>query len=105
MFGKNPRLNPLALRKQLLIAESELNRAHLLHETQTLLGESRSLINQAGTVSSFVSGAALLATGLASFRRKKSPSENGKTYWWQAVLQGAGMVGRCWREFRDRPKP
>ena len=30
MFGKNPRMNPLESRKQLLIAESELNRAQLV---------------------------------------------------------------------------
>ena len=36
MFGKKPRLNPLESRKQLLIAESELNRAQLVQEWQTM---------------------------------------------------------------------
>ena len=36
MFGKKPRLNPLESRKQLLIAESELNRAQLVQEWQAM---------------------------------------------------------------------
>ena len=40
MSGKNPRMNPLESRKQLLIAESELNRAQLVQELETDEGRS-----------------------------------------------------------------
>ena len=50
MSGKNPRMNPLESRKQLLIAESELNRAQLVQEWQTMTDEVHSLVNQARTI-------------------------------------------------------
>ena len=74
MSGKNPRLNPLESRKQLLIAESELNRAHLLHELDTLAGEVHALANQAKTIGSIASAVASLVAGLTSFRRKQPAS-------------------------------
>ena len=64
-------MNPLESRKQLLIAESELNRAQLVQEWQTMADEVHSLAHQARTISSLASAAASLVAGLASFRRKK----------------------------------
>ena len=39
MFGKNSRMTPLELRKQLLIAESELNRAQLAEDMSALYAD------------------------------------------------------------------
>jgi hypothetical protein len=102
MFGKNPRMNPLESRKQLLIAESELNRAQLVQEWQAMADEVHSLANQARTISSFVSAAASLVAGLASFRRKKSAPGAEKPSWWQTLLKGAQLVGSLWSEFRSQ---
>ena len=73
-------MNPLESRKQLLIAESELNRAQLVQEWQTMADEVHSLANQARTISSLASAAASLVAGLASFRRKKDPRRRRKTF-------------------------
>ena len=104
MFGKNPRLNPLASRKQLLIVESEINRAQLVQEWQKMADGVRSIADRAGTISSVVSAAASLIAGLASFRRARSTPVDEKPSWWQTLLKGAQLAGLLWSEFRPRPK-
>ena len=104
MFGKNPRLNPLESRKQLLIAESELNRAQLVQEWQTMADGVRSLADRARTISSLASAAASLIAGLAPFRRTRSAPAGEKPSWWQTLLKGAQLAGLLWSEFRQRPK-
>jgi hypothetical protein len=95
-------MNPLASRKQLLIAESELNRAQLVQEWQTMADEVHSLANQARTISSFASAAASLVAGIASFRRKKSAPAAEKPSWLQTILKGAGLVSTIWSAFRPQ---
>jgi hypothetical protein len=102
MFGKNPRLNPLASRKQLLIAESELNRAQLVEEWQAMADGVRSVADRAGTIVSIVSVAAPLIAGLASFRRGKPVDAEVKPSWWQTLLKGARLAGSLWSEFRPQ---
>jgi hypothetical protein len=95
-------MNPLASRKQLLIAESELNRAQLVQEWQVMKDEVHSLTDQARTISSIASAVASLVAGLASFRRKKSAPAAEKPSWWRTILKGAGMVSTFWSEFRSQ---
>jgi N-acyl-D-aspartate/D-glutamate deacylase len=104
MFGKNPRLNPLESRKQLLIAESELNRAQLVQEWQMMADGVRSIADRARNVSSLISAAALLIAGLAFFRRTRSAPGDEKPSWWQTLLKGATLAGSLWSKFRPRPK-
>jgi hypothetical protein len=93
---------PLASRKKLLVAESELNRAQLVQAWQTIADEGRALAGQVRTVRSLVSAAASLAAGLASLRRKKTAPAGEKLPWWQAILKGAGLAGSLWSEFRPQ---
>ena len=103
MSGKNTRMNPLKSRKQLLIAESELNRAQLVQELETIKGKFHSLANQARTVSSLVSAAATLIAGLASFRHKKESAPAAeKPSWLQTIVKGAGLVSTVWQAFRPQ---
>ena len=104
MFGKKTRLNPLESRKQLLIAESELNRAQLVQEWQAMGDGVRSVADRARTISSLASAAASLIAGLASFRRGKSAPADGKPSWWQTLRKGAPLAGLLWSKFRPRPK-
>jgi hypothetical protein len=101
-------MNPLKARKQILIAESELNRAQLVQDWQTMAGEVHALADEARTIRSMASAAASLVAGLASLRRKKSePAE--KLAWWQTLLKGAGQISTLWSAFRapgyDRKDP
>ncbi len=102
MFGKKPGLNPLELRKQLLIAESELHRAQLVQEWQAMGDGVRSIADRAGTISSIASTAASLIAGLASFRRHKSALAKQKPSWLQTILKGAGLISTIWQAFRSQ---
>ena len=104
MSGKPSRLKALESRKQLLIAESELNRAELMQEWQTMAGEVRALARQAKTISAMASVAGLLVAGVSSFRHKKSAANADKPSWVQTLLKSAGVVSAVWSAFRSRPK-
>ncbi len=94
-------MKSLESRKQLLIAESELNRAQLVQEWHTMADEARALAYQARTIRSFASAAATLVAGLASCRRKDSTSA-AKPSWGQTVVKVAGLVSTFWLAFRAR---
>jgi hypothetical protein len=97
-------MNPLASRKKLLVAESELNRAQLTEDWRTLTGEVHALAGQARTIGSLTAAAAALVGGLAFFRRKKTAPGSEKTSWLKTVMQGAGLAGTLWSVFRPRAK-
>ena len=102
MFGKTSRLNPRAARKKLLLAESELNRARLVQEWQTLSDEAHALADQAKTVRSLASAAASLVAGLASLRHRKSAPAAEKKSWLQTFLKSAGQISTIWSAFRPQ---
>ena len=102
MFGKDPRLNPLESRKQLLIAESELNRAQMLQEWAALTAGVRTLTHRVKSFRSIASSAAVLMAGLAAFRRGKSGGADAKPSWLQSILRGAGMVSSLGLAFRSQ---
>ena len=102
MFGKKSRVTPLELRKQLLIAESELNRAQLAGDMTALTEGVRMLTDRAKSFGSIASSAAVLMAGLASFRRGKPADAGAKPSWLQTILKGAGMVSTLWLAFRSQ---
>lgn len=104
MPGKNSRLKALVSRKQFLIAESELNRAQLTYEWQTMAGEVHTLAKQAKTISAVASIAGLLVTGFSAFRQKGPASPSERPAWWQRLLKGAGVISSVWSAFGSRPK-
>jgi hypothetical protein len=96
-------MNPLQSRKKLLIAESELNRAQLVQELETIKDKFHSLANQARTISSLASSAATLIAGLASFRRKEESAPAAeKPSWLQTIVKGAGLISTIWSAFRPQ---
>ena len=97
-------MNPLKSRKQLLIAESELNRAQLAQDWQTMADEVNALAKQARTIGSITSGAMALISGLSWFSRRKSAPVAEKSSWLQTILKAAQLAGSLWSEFRQRPK-
>ena len=102
MFGKKPRLNPLESRKQLLIAESELNRAQMAGDMAALTAGVRTLTDRAKTFGSIASSAAVLVAGLAAFRRGKPAGADAKPSWRQTILKGAGLISTLWLAFRSQ---
>jgi hypothetical protein len=93
-------MNPLESQKQLLIAESELNRAELVRAWQAMTSEVHSLTSRAGTISSIASSVASLVAALASCQRKTSTPGADKPSWWQTILNGAGLLSTIWSKLR-----
>jgi hypothetical protein len=103
MPGKNPYVNLLNSRKQLLIAESELNRAGLVQDWQTMADDVHTLASRARNIGVFASAAAALVASIASFRRKKTTSAvDEKPSWWRTVFKSAGTFYMFWRAFRPQ---
>jgi hypothetical protein len=94
-------MNPLASRKRLLIAESDLNRAQLLNEWQSMADGVRSVTDRAKSIGSMASYAAALVAGLAAFRRGKPAEAGAKPSWLRTLLKVSGLVSTFWLAFRS----
>jgi hypothetical protein len=102
MPGKKPRLTPLETRKQLLLVESELNRAQLLDEVRDFKNEIHRLMNQAHGIGFMASLAARLAATISAAGRAFSHhDEGGKTSWISTLLNGARVGTSLWRLLRS----
>ncbi len=100
-------MNKLTLRKQLLIAESDLNRAQLVEDWKDLARDAQVLADRAGTIHSLATAGISLLAGLASLQRKKAEAAApAKKSWWPTVLKGVQTVSSLWQQFRrsDRDK-
>ena len=97
-----PLVSPLELRKELLIAESELNRAQLMDEWEAATEWHRTLSAGVRTLGSVASAAASLVSGLRAFRRKPDPQNGAEASWLQPVIKGAGLISSLWVAFRSR---
>jgi hypothetical protein len=102
MSGKNPRMTPLQSRKQLLLAESELNRAQLVRECRTMIDGIHTLVHHAKSFYSVASTAAVLVAGLAALRRRKTAETAPKRSWLQTIFKGAGLISTLWMSLRSR---
>jgi hypothetical protein len=87
MSGKEPRVSPLQWRRQLLIAESELNRAQLSEEWQTMTHALGDLAHRAKTIAAWAAAGALLANALAALRRRKLLPAQEKRSWFGTALK------------------
>lgn len=97
-----PRISPLQLRKQLLIAESDLNRAQLVHDLQLVADGVRSVAYRARSFRSIATAAVVLVAGLAAFRRRRPVQSEAKPSWLQTILKGAGLISNLWLSLRSK---
>ncbi len=107
MPGKNLQLTSLESRKQLLLVESELNRAQLLNELRDLKIELHQLKAQALAIGSIVSSAAKLArtfSTIGNFFTPRDNHEGGRSSWVSTLLNGARMGASIWGALRSHPK-
>ena len=108
MRGTNVRLTPLDARKQLLVLESEINRAELGREWNHLrmeaLGVADTLGGDATALGSLASaGAALFTTGSA-LRRLFSKNGATKSSWVSTLINGARAGISVWLALRPRAR-
>lgn len=88
----------------MLLAESELNRAHLVQDWQLMTSGVHALAAEASLLRSLASAGAALVTGFVAFRRKKSAAGNEKPSWLQTILKGAGEISNLWALFCAPPR-
>jgi hypothetical protein len=104
MPGKTPRISPLELRKQLLIAESEINRTLMVQELAAVTANLRTLTDRVRGVATFVTSITSLVNGVGAVRSGE-PASDGHTNtmpsWVQSLLKGAGVVATVWKAFRS----
>lgn len=106
MRGTNIGLTPLAVRKQLLVVESEINRAELGREWASLHAEAcdaaTELTGDASALGSLASaGAALFTTG-SVLRRMVSGNRAAKGSWVRTLVNGARAGISVWLALRPR---
>jgi hypothetical protein len=92
-------MSALASRKQLLVAESELNRAQLVGDLAAVTASVCSFRHRAKSFGSIAVSAAALVAGLAALRSVK-PVAAAKPSLLQTILRGAGIVSALWMASR-----
>ncbi len=104
MFGPNPELSPLASRKRLLLAESELNRAQLVGDMADMDAGLRKVGDRTRSFQAVASSAAVLLAAFAASQRGASADTASSHPWLRKLLKGAGLVSTVWLAFRtSRP--
>ena len=101
MLGKKSQLTALALRKQLLLAESELNRKQLIREVEEWKDEfhrSKERLENLGSVASMT---AKVAATVATASRVFSGSNGGKRSWIASLFNSATTGTSLWFLFRS----
>ncbi len=109
MSGEKSTLTAFESRKQMLVLESELNRALLLKDVQDLKHEMHHLKSQVQAMGSLVSSAAELASTFAAVGQAfSSRSEDGnghsggRTSWISTLVNGVKMGASIWSTVRSR---
>jgi hypothetical protein len=102
MSRKLPRISPLEMRKDLLIAESELNRAQLRETWDAATEWQGSLSAGARVAGSIASAAALVASGVRAFRNQRGSQNGAEVSWLQPLIKGAGLIATLCGAFRSR---
>ncbi|HTA29731.1 MAG TPA: hypothetical protein VK731_04570 [Candidatus Cybelea sp.] len=97
-------MTSLEVRKQLLIAESELNRRQLREEWRMMAGGVRSLTGRAKTAGSLASAVAMLVAGILSFKRARRRAVAGRPSWLRTLIRTALLARSIWSRLRDQPK-
>lgn len=108
MLGKNPRLTALQARKQLLIAESELNRAQLAGDLAEIKKNASALAENAKSFTVVGSAVGAVIAGVRAFARHKAAGATNepkaKPSAFRTILRGASLVSSIWMASRARAR-
>jgi hypothetical protein len=100
MFGRKPQLNELELRKQLLIAESELQRSLIREDFRALEETVRSIALTGKSALSVISTTAAAAAGVTAFAG--SLRRNRGSSWISKLFSAGKLAASLW--FAARPR-
>jgi hypothetical protein len=104
MSKKPPQLNPLVSRKEVLVVESERNRAQMIEDVDALSADIHALADRAKSFDAIASSAAVLVSGLSAFQRAKFTDGDAKPSWLRSIVKGAGLVSNLWLAFRPKSR-
>ena len=102
MFGTASHLGSLELRKQLLIAESELNRAQLTAEWQGMAQGVSGLAHHAQIGLAWASCALLIAAEVKTLWAAPPRGTTVKVSWFERILEVARVASTIWFALRGR---
>jgi hypothetical protein len=102
MPGEGTDLTSLAARKQLLLVESELNRAELQNEWLTVKSEIDRIGNQVRSAAGIASSVTRLGLSFANFFRPGTPARHDgkKPGWISTLFRGARAGVSLWSSLR-----
>ncbi len=100
MPARRTRLTPLGARKQLLIAESDVNRARMLEDASEFAAGFKSATSRARSIGSVASSAAMLMASAAALRPSGTVAAGVKASPFRALLKGVGLLSTLWLAFR-----
>lgn len=107
MSGQNPYMTPLESRKQMLLVESEFNRAQLIEGLQALKDEIQQLKERVEVIDSIASSAVKVADTVSAIGQAfthRDGSEKKKSSWVSTLFNGARIGASVWGALRSRPK-
>ena len=105
MFGRKSYLSALATQKQLLLAESEINRACLLEDWATIADGVTQLADRAKSFEGMAASILPLVAGVAAFTAGPSTAVPAKPSWFQKAAKGVSLVSAIWMAIRPRRSP
>lgn len=95
-------MNSLQSRKQLLIAESEINRVQLGREWQELTAEVGAVADKAKSFNGLATSILSLVATVGNFTNAASAPAAAKTSWLQKISSGVKLASTVWLMFRAR---
>ena len=102
MFGKESCISVLAARRQLLVAESEINRVRLGQEWQALTDEANQVVHRAKSFTGMATSILSLIAAVGVFTRPAPTPATAKTSWLQKISSGVRLASTVWLLFRPR---
>ena len=102
MPATKPQLTPLDARRQLLLIESEVNRAQLGRDWVDFKIAARAAAAPARRVVSIMRGAGAFVQEIFRARRSSSNGQRKKSSWIAPLLGGARLGASIWSAFRSR---
>lgn len=94
---QSPKLNPRSIQKQLLIAESEINRKLLQQDCAALGGSVRQLVTQSKRLGAIAGSGALLVSVWSAFRKQTRAAEDRRPHWLTTCLKVFKLGAALWK--------
>ena len=96
-------MNPIQLRKQQLLAQSEITRGEMISDLTRLGTGIGSVGDRSQSLGLIVSSAATLVAGFFGHQKGNGSEVARKPGWGQSLLKGAGLICTLWLALRPAP--